>query len=69
MSISSSIQNPDDIVNHVIAHTCDIGILPYPVESEGILCTPILKADHKQSLVLNLPSDISRRPTQTRPQL
>ena len=43
MSISSCIQNPDDILNHVIAHTCDIGILPYPVESKGILCTPILK--------------------------
>ena len=41
-TISSSLAEPADIPARVAGGACDIGVLPWPTETEGLLCLPFL---------------------------
>lgn len=42
-TISSALAEPADIPTRVAGGACDIGVLPWPAEGEGLLCLPFLR--------------------------
>ena len=52
-TISSSLAEPADIPARVAGGACDIGVLPWPAEGEGLLCLPFLR----ESLSVCVPAD------------
>lgn len=43
MTISSSINEIPDIINHVRSRACDVGILPWPYHETSLHCMPFLQ--------------------------
>ncbi len=44
-TISSRLSELPAIVEDVVSGACDIGILPYPIEQENIICIPLLQEE------------------------